>query len=104
VSAYKQPLESAEFHIEGLDVTNIKLAILQIGYRRNKAGYKWNEVEDQFPLFLAARQIWAKECEGQQPKRRDHPIVLSPAQTVPKVDQARPTAAGKEKRTTRSTK
>lgn len=83
VSAYKQPLESGEFHVEGFtEVADIQLAILQIGYRRNKAGYKWNEVEDKFPLFLAARQIWANECEGQAPKMREYPIVLSPAVTV----------------------
>jgi hypothetical protein len=55
---------------------------LQVGYRRNKAGYKWNEIEDKFPLFLAARQIWASETEGEAPKKRDYPIVISPAITV----------------------
>lgn len=80
VSAYKRPLESGEFHVEGFtEVADIKLAILQIGYRLNKRGFKWNDVEDKFNLFLAARQIWANECEGQQPKKRDYPIVLSPA-------------------------
>jgi hypothetical protein len=83
VSAYKKPIESAEFHVEGFtEVADIKLAILQIGYKRNKAGYKWNEIEDKFPLFLAARQIWANENEGVEPKKRDYPIVLSPALTV----------------------
>ena len=83
VSAYKQPIENAEFHIEGFtEVSNIKLAILQVGYKRNKAGYKWNEIDDKFPLFLAARQIWAYECDGQAPKMREYPIVLSPAVTV----------------------
>jgi hypothetical protein len=64
------------------DMSKAKLATLQVGYNRNKAGYKWNEVDDQLPLFLAAQQIWAKECEGQAPKKRDYPIVLSPAVTV----------------------
>lgn len=74
VSAYKKPIESAEFNIPGFtDVADIHLAVLQIGYRRNKAGYKWNEIEDQFPLFLTARQIWAKECVGDKPKQRDYP-------------------------------
>src|SRR5712671_4077560 len=49
---------------------------------RNKAGYKFTEVDNQFHLFMAARQIWAKESEGQQPKKREYPIVLSPAVTV----------------------
>src|SRR5271170_4312312 len=83
VSAYKKPIESAEFNVAGLnDVAAINLAILQIGYRKNKAGYKFNEVEDKFSLFMAARQIWAEECEGQEPKKKDYPIVLSPAITV----------------------
>lgn len=82
VSAYKRPIESAEHPIEGVDPTNIKLAILQIGYTRNKAEWKWNEVEDAFDLFLAARKIWQHECEGQSPKKRDYPIVLSPAISV----------------------
>jgi hypothetical protein len=80
VSAYKKPIESAEFAIDGFtDVADINLAVLQVGYRRNKAGYKWNEIEDKFPLFLAARQIWASETEGEAPKKKDYPIVLSPA-------------------------
>lgn len=83
VSAYKKPLEQGEFTIEGFnDVADIQLAILQVGYTRNKAGYKFTEVKDQFPLFLAARQIWAKETEGEAPKLREYPIVISPAITV----------------------
>jgi hypothetical protein len=88
VSAYKQALVEmqgrGEFSNIG-DMSTAKLAILQVGYAKNKAGYKWNEVDDQFPLFLAARQIWSKECEGQEPKKRDYPIVLSPAMTVDEV-------------------
>jgi hypothetical protein len=83
VSAYKKPIETAEFNIEGLnDVAAINLAILQIGYTRNKAGYKFTEVEDQFLLFLAARQIWQKESAGQAPSMREYPIVISPAVSV----------------------
>jgi hypothetical protein len=53
------------------------LGILQVGYRRNRAGWKLTEVQDQFPLFLAARQIWEKETEGQDVFRRDYPLSLS---------------------------
>lgn len=53
------------------------LGILQVGYRRNKAGWKLTEVEDQFPLFLAARQIWEKECQGVDVYRRDYPLSVS---------------------------
>jgi hypothetical protein len=83
VSAYKKPLQSGEFQIEGVALEgDIQLAVVQVGYRRNKAGYKWNEIADKFDLFLAARQIWASETEGEAPKKRDYPIVISPAITV----------------------
>jgi hypothetical protein len=60
------------------------LGILQVGYRRNKAGWKLTEVQDQFPLFLAARQIWEKETEGQDVFRRDYPLSLClPMRTTP---------------------
>lgn len=55
----------------------LRLGILQVGYRKNKAGWKLTEVQDQFPLFLAAKQIWQKECEGQQPSQKDYPLSLS---------------------------
>lgn len=94
VSAYKQPIAFGETFIEGLkDVSDIKLAILQVGYKLNKAGFKWNEVDDKFPLFLAARQIWANECEGQAPKMREYPIVLSPAVSVEEALAAEPEQA-----------
>ena len=51
--------------------------VLQIGYRKNKAGWKLTEVEDQFPLFLAAKQIWQKECEGIEPFKKDYPLSIT---------------------------
>lgn len=50
-----------------------KLAILQVGYGRNKKGFKFTEVEDKFHLFLAAKQIWFNENEGVFPKQKDYP-------------------------------
>lgn len=83
LSAYKKPIELAEFDIPGLmEVADIKLAVLQVGYKRNKNQFKFTPIEDKFPLFLAARQIWAAECDGEKPKQRDYPIILSPAVTV----------------------
>jgi hypothetical protein len=55
----------------------MKTAILQVGYDKNKAGYKFTETEDCFDLFLTAKKIWQKEAGEQQPKVRDFPIVLS---------------------------
>ncbi len=83
LSAYREPLSTGEFFIDGFkDVADIRLAILQVGYRKNKAGYKWNVIENKFSLFLAARQIWSNETSGEAPKKKDYPIVLSPAVTV----------------------
>lgn len=87
ISAYKKPIDTAEFNVEGFtEVGDIHLAILQIGYRKNKAGYKWNEIEDKFPLFLAARQIWQNEASTDTPKQKDYPIILSPALQLEEVE------------------
>jgi hypothetical protein len=59
------------------DPTIDRTAILQLGYRRNKVKYKLTEVPDKFELFLAAKTIWASECEGQAPLQRDFPLSLS---------------------------
>lgn len=71
VSAYKHALPV------DVDASTVKLAILQVGYRANKRGWKLTEVEDQFELFLAAKQIWAKETEGQTVRQRDYPLAVS---------------------------
>lgn len=71
VSAYKHALPSTP------DPSPVKLAILQVGYRANKRGWKLTEVEDQFDLFLAAKQIWAKETAGQTVRQRDYPLSVS---------------------------
>lgn len=68
VSAYKEALKE-----KGKE---LKLAILQIGYRRNKDGYKFTEVEDKFSLFLAAKQIWHNEHGEEKPKVKDYPLSL----------------------------
>jgi len=89
LSAYREPLTTGEFFIEGFkDTAGIQLAILQVGYRKNKAGFRWVPIENKFYLFLAARQIWAHENEGVQPKKKDYPIVLSPGITVAEVMEA----------------
>lgn len=84
VSAYVETVSNGENHIEGLgDVSNLKAAVLQVGYRRNKNGWKFTEIENKFNLFLAAKQIWAEEHGEDQPSKKDYPIVLSPALSVP---------------------
>ena len=54
-----------------------ELGILQLGYRRNKKGYKLTEVQDKFELFLAAQKIWWNENEKVEPKKKDYPMILT---------------------------
>lgn len=53
-----------------------KTAILQIGYRLNKNGYKFTELEDKFDLFLVAKQIWKNENPEVKPKQIELPLVI----------------------------
>lgn len=53
-----------------------KMGIIQVGYKRNKNKYKFTEIQDQFDLFLAAKQIWSKETSGQSPLQRDLPLSI----------------------------
>lgn len=55
---------------------NRKMAILQIGYRLNKNGYKFTEIEDKFELFKMAKAIWANENANARPKQKDYPLVI----------------------------
>lgn len=71
VSAYKRAWEEAS-GLPGTD--DLKLAILQVGYKLNKKRYKFTEVEDQYNEFLAAKTIWAKEQKGVEPKQREYPL------------------------------
>jgi hypothetical protein len=67
----------ADAVIEAEEHTINGLAILQLGYKRNKMGYKFTEVEDDFPAFLAAHTIFKKEVGRQDPPRRTYPISVS---------------------------
>lgn len=53
-----------------------KLAILQLGYRKNKKKYKFTEVEDCFDLFLNTKDIWENETKGVEPRQVDYPMSL----------------------------
>lgn len=70
VSALKQAYE---------EVTGEKIewiAILQVGYNRNKDGFKFTLIEDDFDSFLAVKRIWNKETSGERPHQRDYPMTL----------------------------
>lgn len=71
VSAYKHADLS-------LPKAGVKLGILQVGYKPNKKKkFKYTEVPDRFPLFLAARKIWVHEAGSVRPLQRDYPLSIS---------------------------
>lgn len=67
LSAYKNAVNLGD---------DIKLAILQVGYKKNKKLYKFTEIDDKFNLFLSAKNIWENECANIQPKQKDYPTSL----------------------------
>ncbi|HKF48298.1 MAG TPA: hypothetical protein VKB38_13130 [Terracidiphilus sp.] len=72
-----------------------RIAILQVGYTRNKAKYKFTEIEDQYPLFQAAKAIWARETAGVHPQQKDFPLELVWDKTKTKAKPAKVEAAPK---------
>ena len=87
VSAYREGIVNGENPVysrnengtEGkiIDMSGLRTAILQVGYNLNRAGWKWNMIEDKFSVFLAAQFIWKNESSTQSPKVRDYPMVLA---------------------------
>lgn len=53
-----------------------KLAILQLGYRRNKSGWKFTEIPDKYGLFRNVRQIWENENPEAKPKVIEYPMII----------------------------
>lgn len=62
-----------------------RTGVLQVGYKRNKNGVKFTEIEDKFNLFLAAKEIWKNETEGQKPSQREYPMTIAIRPSVPAV-------------------
>jgi hypothetical protein len=78
VSAYKHAFPKADTPtLPEAWIQEPKLAILQLGYRRNKNGWKFTEIEDKFDLFLSAQKIWANDHSSEKPSQKDYPLVLS---------------------------
>lgn len=83
INGYKAIMAGCEHDIDILaNLKDYKMAILQVGYRRNKDGYKFTEIEDQYEELLACQTIWKREHESEAPTKKDYPIVLSEALTV----------------------
>lgn len=53
-----------------------KIAILQVGYARNKKKFKFTEIDDKFDLFLAAMKFWAEENQDKKPLQKDFPTKI----------------------------
>jgi hypothetical protein len=80
VSAYKHATSEQDVK---------RLGILQLGYMKNKyKKWKFTRVTDEFGLFLAAKKIWERECQGIVPLQRDYPVSLSLNQEVANVSNA----------------
>lgn len=86
VSSYKQALYKPDpAGLTWLDIPGytgvfrpdqVRLGILQLGYRRTKTRFKFTPVEDKFDLFLSVYQIWENETKGVEPFKRDYPVSL----------------------------
>lgn len=70
ISAYKQAIS------EDYKGRDFKLAILQLGYKKNKKLYKFTEVDDKFELFLHAKAIWQNEVGQQKPSQKELPLEI----------------------------
>jgi hypothetical protein len=58
------------------DPEDPEIFILQIGYSLNQKGYKLTQIEDKFPLFLAAKKFWDDANPESKPKQKDYPPVI----------------------------
>lgn len=74
-------------HITKEEWDNRKLATLQIGYKKNKAGFKLSIIDDCFELFLATLKIWQSETEGVHPKKKDYPVSLDIGEFIEKLSE-----------------
>lgn len=66
ISAYKK----------AIDMNIDEIAILQIGYKRNKKGWKYTIVEDRWELFLNTYQIWKFNNPENKIFQKDYPKIL----------------------------
>jgi hypothetical protein len=68
-------------HADTLLPRGAKLGVLQLNYKYNKKQkFKFTPIPDQFPLFLAVRNIWADACADLKPLQREYPLSLSLAE------------------------
>src|SRR3989344_401389 len=77
ISSYSHmQIDYKKLGISDKEWKNRKLALLQIGYKKNRKGYKFTEVEDKYHLFENAYKVWKNENSEKKPKERDYPSVI----------------------------
>lgn len=74
--------------------------IIQVGYKRNKNGWKFTEIADKFPLFLAAKRFWQDANPDSKPRQKDYPPEITLAFQTPEKVAEKPTTKpnGKHKK------
>jgi len=80
ISAYRESIINGENGFQKLPPdADLKLGILQLGYRMNKKRFKFTEITPCFDMFLVSKKIWEKEAGKQTVHQKDYPVVISPA-------------------------
>jgi hypothetical protein len=77
-SAYIWPSHKLQLscYKRGLKLSSAKMGVLQVGYKRNKKGFKLTEIDDCYDLFEATKTIWKFENGDKQPKQKDYPLSI----------------------------
>lgn len=70
LSAYKHIIEKM------FPGEEVKIAVLQVGYAKNKKHYKFTECEDCFNLFEVAYRIWENEVKYKDVQQKDYPLEI----------------------------
>lgn len=82
VSAYRETIINGENGFQKLPPgVDLKLAILQLGYKMNKKRFKFTEIKPCFDMFLVTQKIWEEESGKSTPYQKDYPMVISPNRT-----------------------
>ena len=63
------------------------LAILQLGYKKNKRGWKFTELQNRWELFEHAYAIWKHENPDDRIRQKDYPQVLKVEKAIPPVPE-----------------
>ena len=70
LSAYRHEV------MEKMPDKDVRMAVLQLGYRKNKRHWKFTEIQDNYEHFLAAKTIWQKEHGREHPRQIEYPLSL----------------------------